>query len=152
MITKQSIRRRVAALMIDFGVKGYCVRVSSSTGTAWAHCDYERKEIVMHPRLLLCDWVFINQIALHEVAHALAGPKAGHGSTWLKTARGMGYRLGVKVPYVERVAGEHQWVAVCQTGQHSAIRYQKTAEDGELLCRPCHDSGAGNVGVFWDRL
>src|SRR4030095_1637273 len=93
-------------LMVDFGVRGYTVRVGRSVGHSWAHCDYAKRELVFHPRLLSCDWVFVNQICLHEVAHALAGKSAGHGRDWLAVARGMGYRLGVKVPYVNRVAGE----------------------------------------------
>ena len=152
IVSRSSLRRRVAALMIDYGVKGYTVRVGSTGGAAWAHCDFTKRELVFSPKLLWCDWVFVNQICLHEVAHALAGPKAGHGSRWLQTARGMGYRLGVTVPYTERLIGVHRWVASCQTGQHSAIRYNKTAEDGVLLCKPCHESGAGDVGVFWERL
>ena len=154
-VTRQGIKKRVAALMIDFGVKGYVVRVGRSTGLSWAHCDHVKREIVMNPALLDCDWVFVNQIAIHEVAHAVVGPKplsGAHGKEWLATARGMGYRLGVKVPRPPKIAGEHKWVAVCQTGQHSAIRFERKAEDGQLLCRPCYESGAGSVGVFWDRL
>jgi len=152
-VTKQGIKRRVAALMVDFGVKGYTVRVGRSKGGSWAHCDYVKREIVMSSSLLSCDWVFINQIAIHEVAHAFVGPKVtAHGRDWLKTARSMGYRLGVKVPRGEPIKGEHKWVAVCETGLHSAIRFEKKAEDGVLLCRPCWDSGSGEVRVFWDRL
>lgn len=151
MITKQAVRRRVAALMIDFGIKGYTVRVGRASLGAWAHCDPVKREIVMGEKLLSCDWVFINQIALHELAHVLAGPRAGHGKKWLEIARGMGYRLGARVPY-ERVGGEHKWVAVCQTGEHSAIRYEKTSEDGATLCQKCWDNGAGAVRVFWDKL
>jgi hypothetical protein len=70
----------------------------------------------------------------------------------MDVARGMGYRLGVVAPYAERIEGEHKWVAVCETGLHSAIRFEKTAEDGELGCGPCLRDGGGDVGVFWDRL
>ena len=33
----------------------------------------------------------IHQVLLHEVAHALAGPKAGHGPQWKAVARDLGY-------------------------------------------------------------
>lgn len=152
MIERAALRRRCAAVMVDFGVKGFTVRVGRSPGTAWAHCDFGKREIVFHPRLLETDWVFANQIILHEVAHALAGKTAGHSKKWMSVARGMGYRLGVVVPKTAPLPGEHKWAAVCQTGLHSAIRYEKTYEDGERSCKPCWDSGAGDVKVFWDKL
>lgn len=152
MISSKSLRRRAAAVMVDYGVRGYTVHVGRAQTGSWAHCDMTARRIVFSRKLLWCDWVFANQIILHEVAHAIAGASAGHGPTWKATARAMGYRLGAVVPYTDRVLGVHQWVAVCATGQHSAIRYERAAEDGVLGCRPCLESGAGDVGVFWERL
>lgn len=148
----KSLRRRAAAVMVDFGVRGYTVRVGAVQRGTWAHCDYSKRELVFGRALLSCDWVFANQIVLHEVAHILSGPTAGHSKRWMDTARAMGYRLGAVVPYTERVPGVHRFVAVCETGQHSAIRYRQTAENGELGCKPCLESGAGDVGVNWERL
>ena len=148
----KSLRRRAAAVMVDFGVRGYSVRVGAVERGTWAHCDYVKRELVFGRSLLLCDWIFVNQIILHEVAHIVAGAGAGHSKRWMDTARAMGYRLGAIVPYTERVPGLHRFVAVCETGQHSAIRYRQAAENGVLACRPCHESGAGDVGVFYERL
>lgn len=148
-ITARAVRRRVAALMIDYGAKGFTVRVGSSDKGTWAHCNYAKKELVMSSKLLMCDWVFIDQIARHEVAHILAGKGAGHSKKWMDTARAMGYRLGVSVPYVP-VYGQHKWVERCETGQHSAIKWER-GQDG-LYCLPCHETGAGLVEVFWERL
>lgn len=142
----KSLRRRAAAVMVDFGVRGYSVRVGRCSG-AWAHCDYTAREIVLDRALMKTDWVFANQIILHEVAHALQG--GGHSREWMRTARAMGYRLGVQVPYDTRY-GRRDWVAVCRTGQHSAIRRER-GHDGKL-CQPCYDSGAGDVEVFYERL
>lgn len=150
-ISRAALSRHTLALMADFGVSGYGVKFGRLSG-AWAHCDYNRKELKFHPSLLECDWVFANQIALHEVAHALAGPRAGHGRDWMKTARGMGYRLGVTVAYSSPINGEHKWVARCLVGQHHAIRYERGAADGELMCLPCFEGGAGEVPVLWEAL
>lgn len=152
MISSKGLRHRAAAVCVDFGVRGFTARVGAVQRGTWAHCDYTRRELVFSRALLWCDWVFVNQIILHEAAHALAGTRAGHGPTWLATARAMGYRLGVAVPYTERVLGVHKWVAVCETGMHSAIRYTKRAENGVLGCKPCLESGAGDVGVLWEPL
>lgn len=152
MIDSKALRRRAASVCVDFGVRGFTVRVGAVQRGVWAHCNFAKRELVFGRALLGCDWVFANQIILHEVAHAVAGPKAGHSKKWMDVARGMGYRLGVVAPYAERIEGEHKWVAVCETGLHSAIRFEKTAEDGELGCGPCLRDGGGDVGVFWDRL
>ena len=147
-----SLKRRACGVMVDLGVRGFHARVGRVQPNTWAHCDYTKREIVFSRALLSCDWVFVNQIILHEVAHAEAGPAAGHTRKWLDVARAMGYRLGAVVPYTDRVAGVHRFVAVCETGQHSAIRYEQTAADGELGCGPCMHSGAGDVGVLWTAL
>lgn len=148
----RALRRRACAVLVDFGIRGYSVRVGAVARDTWAHCDYTKRELVFSRDLLYCDWIFVNQIILHEAAHALAGAAAGHTKTWLDVAKAMGYRLGATVPYTERVEGTHRFVAYCETGQHSAIRYDQTAKNGELACGPCLRSGAGDVGVLWERL
>lgn len=152
-ISPRQLRRRAAAVMVDFGLRGgWTVRVGTPAAGAWAHCSFEKRELVFGRALLSSDWIFVNQIILHEVAHALAGASAGHGRDWLHTARAMGYRLGVAASWEDCGLEVHTWVARCETGQHSALRYERGAADGELGCRPCLDSGAGDVGVLWERL
>lgn len=150
MISRRALCRRVAAIMIDYGVQGYSVRVGRSARGSWAHCDYSKREIVLSPSLCWTDWVFANQIALHEVAHAIAGPHSQHGRKWANTARAMGYRLGAIVPYRERVVGLHRYVITCVTGEHSAIRFEPP-KDG-FMCGPCNTNGAGEVPLRFERL
>lgn len=138
--------------MLDFGVSGYTARVGRVEPGTWAHCDPNRKELVFGRALLLCDWIFVNQIVLHEVAHALAGPRAGHGKKWRDTAHAMGYTLGVAVAYVDVGLEQHTWVATCQQGLHSALRYERGGADGEIGCGKCVADGLGDVGVLWQRL
>jgi hypothetical protein len=153
VISSNGLKRRACSVMVDLGVRGFSARVGRVQAGTWAHCDYTKRELVFSRSLLLCDWVFANQIILHEVAHAEVGAAAGHTKKWLDVARAMGYRLGATVPYDAPIKGApHKWVAVCQTGQHSAIRFERGAEDGVLGCGPCMHSGAGDVGVFWERL
>lgn len=150
MITRGAVRRRVAALMIDYGLHGFSVRVGRLNGV-WAHCDYAAREIVMNVSLLRTDWVFIDQIARHEVAHGIAGAGAGHSKGWMEVARAMGYRLGAVVPYDKPVRGAiHRWVERCETGMHSAIKFER-GKDG-VYCGPCHESGSGLVLVGWETL
>ena len=152
MITPDQLRRRCAAVMLSYELRGYTVRVGRiSGGTTWAHCDFNKRELLFTPSLLECDWVFVNQIILHEVAHGLAGP-CGHSRKWLNKARSIGYRLGAMVPYSNPVQGEHKWVVMCATMQHSAIKYEKEYEDAERDCYLCYQKGDVGIPVFWEAL
>ena len=54
----------------------------------------------------------VHQILLHEVAHALAGPAAGHGPKWKATARELGY-VGKRL-HDGAIASElAPWVGTC---------------------------------------
>lgn len=65
----------------------------------------------------------IHQVLLHEVAHALAGPEAGHGATWKAIARDLGYVGGVT--HHGEIAHERApWVGRCSAG-HEHYRFRK---------------------------
>ncbi len=65
----------------------------------------------------------VHQILLHEVAHALAGPRAGHGPKWKTVARGLGY--DGKRTHDGEIADElAPWVGVCPAG-HTHFRYRQ---------------------------
>lgn len=65
----------------------------------------------------------IHQVLLHEVAHALAGPEAGHGSAWKAIARDLGYVGGVT--HHGEIAHERApWVGRCSAG-HEHYRFRK---------------------------
>jgi len=58
-------------------------------------CDYTRQRITVSRYLAArYDDETNRQTLLHEVAHALAGPRAGHGAAWKRTARMLGYTGG----------------------------------------------------------
>ena len=151
-ISPAALRRRAASVMVSFGVRGYSVRVGRPTVASWAHCNFVKRELVFSAQLLDTDWVFVNQIILHEVAHALTGVTAGHGKKWRDTAAAMGYRLGAKVPYSNPQRVEHKWAVTCETGAHSAMRHERTFGDREVKCGKCKDDGGGDVWLFWEAL
>ncbi|MBG6056960.1 putative SprT family Zn-dependent metalloprotease [Cryobacterium sp. MP_M5] len=65
----------------------------------------------------------VHQILLHEVAHALAGPRAGHGPKWKAVASGLGY--DGKRTHDGEIADElAPWVGVCPAG-HIHYRYRQ---------------------------
>ncbi len=70
---------------------------------------------------------------LHEVAHALAGSRAGHGPRWKKVAAELGYE-GSRL-HSGAVAEElAPWVGACPAG-HAHFRYRKPTRP--LACGLC---------------
>ena len=87
-------------------------------------CDYARKRITVSRYLAArFDDDEIHQILLHEVAHALAGHKAGHGPAWKKIARDLGY-VGGATHHGETAEELAPWVGRCPAG-HVAYRHRR---------------------------
>jgi predicted SprT family Zn-dependent metalloprotease len=75
----------------------------------------------------------IHQVLLHEVAHAIAGTRAGHGPRWKAVAQELGYE-GKRL-HGGAIADElAPWVGTCPAG-HVHYRYRKPAR--VLACARC---------------
>ncbi|MEO7146276.1 MAG: SprT-like domain-containing protein [Terrimesophilobacter sp.] len=87
-------------------------------------CDFSSRRITVSRYLASrFDDDEIHQVLLHEVAHAIAGPKVGHGAKWRAIARDLGY-VG-KRTHDGSVAEElAPWVGRCPAG-HTVFRYRK---------------------------
>jgi hypothetical protein len=71
---------------------------------------------------------------LHEVAHALAGARAGHGTAWLRIAREIGYEGGRT--HSHRVPEDQaRWLGRCPSG-HELIRFRRPTRP--TSCATCH--------------
>lgn len=97
-------------------------------------CDYGKKRISVSRHLAArYDDDEVHQVLLHEVAHALAGPRAGHGPRWREVASGLGY-VGSRL-HDGAVATElAPWVGLCPAG-HEHHRYRRPAKP--LACGRC---------------
>ncbi len=74
-----------------------------------------------------------HQILLHEVAHALAGPRAGHGPLWKSIAKDLGY--DGKRTHDGEIADElAPWIGTCPSG-HVHYRYRQPTR--ALACGLC---------------
>jgi predicted SprT family Zn-dependent metalloprotease len=97
-------------------------------------CNYTHKRITVSRHLAArFDDDDIHQVLLHEVAHAIAGARAGHGPTWKSTARELGY-VGSRLhdgPIAEDLA---PWVGTCPAG-HVHYRYRRPGR--VLACGTC---------------
>lgn len=97
-------------------------------------CDHARRRISVSRYLAArFDDDAIHQVLLHEVAHAVAGPRAGHGRRWLLTARELGYTGGRT--HDGPVAIEHaRWIGTCPGG-HEHVRFRRPSRP--VSCGRC---------------
>lgn len=97
-------------------------------------CNYTAKRITVSRHLAArFDDDEIHQVLLHEVAHALAGTRAGHGAAWKAVARELGY-VGSRLHDGTVAAELAPWVGTCPEG-HSHYRYRRP--ERPLACGKC---------------
>lgn len=101
--------RRVLAL---YRLEGWRVVVSQKKRKL-GYCDYTTRTISLSGfHLDTDDDDEIRDTILHEVAHALAGPEARHGNTWVRIARSIGCNGRPKAMLkLER----YPWISICAT-------------------------------------
>lgn len=102
-------------------------------------CDYTRRRISVSRYLAARqEDDEVHQTLLHEVAHALAGPAAGHGKEWKRIARELGY-VGGTTHHGETATELAPWVGACPNG-HTAYRHRKpTRVSSCAKCSPRFD-------------
>ena len=97
-------------------------------------CNYTHKRISVS-RYLAARYEDdeIHQVLLHEVAHAIAGTRAGHGPQWKAIASDLGYE-GNRL-HDGAIATEFApWVGTCPAG-HTHYRYRTPTR--ALACGKC---------------
>ncbi|MEF2976812.1 SprT-like domain-containing protein [Subtercola sp. YIM 133946] len=109
-------------------------------------CNYTLKRITVSKYLASrYDDDEIHQILLHEVAHAIAGSKAGHGAAWRATAHELGYEGG----RLHHGAIAHEmapWVGTCPNG-HEHFRYRKPTK--VMACGACSRRFDSRYVIEW---
>jgi predicted SprT family Zn-dependent metalloprotease len=89
----------------------------------------------------------IHQVLLHEVAHALAGPKAGHGPKWKAVARELGYE-GKRLLDTSISSDLAPWVGSCPNG-HQVYRYRRPSK--VTSCAQCSRRFDPRFSLEWTR-
>jgi predicted SprT family Zn-dependent metalloprotease len=111
-------------------------------------CDYTRRRISVSRYLAArYDDDTNHQTLLHEVAHALAGPAAGHGRAWKKVARELGY-VGGTTHHGETAVELAPWVGVCPAG-HVAYRHRRASRP--TSCAKCAPRFDERFAFAWRR-
>ena len=109
-------------------------------------CNYSIKRISVSKYLAAkFDDDEIHQVLLHEVAHALAGARAGHGAAWRSVATSIGYE-GKRL-HGGAVAEElARWVGTCPAG-HVHYRYRRPSRP--LTCGKCSRRFDSRNAISW---
>ena len=111
-------------------------------------CDYRAKRISLSRYLAArYDGEEVRQILLHEIAHALAGSKAGHGPKWKAVAKGIGYD-GKRTHDGSAAAELAPIVGYCPAG-HEFFRFKKATRP--LSCGRCSRGFNKNNLITWHR-
>ena len=111
-------------------------------------CNYTDKRITVSRHLAgRYEDDEIHQILLHEVAHAMAGPKAGHGPRWKAVASELGYE-GKRTHDGEIAHELAPWVGTCPRG-HVHYRYRQPTR--LLACGKCGRSFDRANVIDWAR-
>ncbi|WP_298229729.1 SprT-like domain-containing protein [Gryllotalpicola sp.] len=110
--------------------------------------DYTRHRITVS-RYLAARWEDddIHQVLLHEVAHALAGPRAGHGPTWRRIAAELGFDGG-RLHDGETADELAPWIGTCPNG-HTVYRFRRPTRP--LSCGTCHRGFSRAFLIEWQR-
>lgn len=134
MTVLDDVRVRAAELLDRHLPDGSWAFGFDNAKTRAGQCDFARRRITVSRHLAARSTPEdVDQVLLHEIAHALSGPRAGHGPAWRRTARSLGY-TGSRLhdgPIASELA---PWVGHCPAG-HEHFRYRTPTRP--LACARC---------------
>ena len=78
---------------------------------------------------------------LHEIAHALAGPNAGHGEKWVEMCKKVGAKP-VRCGFAQNMP-RGKYVAVCKKCKHVYDRHRRPVKGRNYFCarQECRKTG-----------
>lgn len=121
------------ALMAAHGLRGWTLAFDRAKRRAGI-CRFDRREIGLSaPLTALHTEAEVRDTVLHEIAHALVGPRHGHDAVWRATARRIGCS-GERCVSRDAPELEGAWVGRCPAG-HRVTRHRRPARPA--ACRQC---------------
>lgn len=116
--------------------------------TRFGQCDHRRRRITLSRHLChASDMDAIEQVMLHEIAHALVGARAGHGQRWLQAARQIGYQGG-RTHSTDTSHDHAPWLGTCPSG-HEILRFRRPSR--AVSCASCERTFNPNYLISWSR-
>lgn len=114
--------------------------------TRLGQCDHRTRNISVSKYLTekASDYE-VSQVLLHEIAHALAGPRAAHGRRWQAVAVTIGYEGG-RTHTVEPAHDRANWIGRCPQG-HEIVRFRKPGKP--VSCAKCDRRFNSSYLISW---
>lgn len=123
-------------LVEHHGLREWAVAYDSAKNRAGV-CRFGPKVIALSaPLTALFSFDEVRDTVLHEIAHALAGPRHGHDATWRRIAVDIGCS-GSRCTDAESPRVEAAWLGVCPAG-HSSGRHRRP--ERVTTCGRCSSS------------
>jgi predicted SprT family Zn-dependent metalloprotease len=120
-------------LVAEHGLTGWQVRLDHARRRAGV-CHFGPRTIGLSaPITRITDEDAVRDTILHEIAHALAGPRHGHDAHWRRVARQIGCS-GERCVAADAPAVETPWVGVCAAG-HQVGRHRRP--ERVMTCSQC---------------
>jgi predicted SprT family Zn-dependent metalloprotease len=114
--------------------------------TRFGQCDHHARKITLSRYLSEQESDDdVHQVLLHEVAHALAGPRAGHGAGWKRIADELGYDGG-RTHEAPVPTDKAKWRGVCPAG-HEIIRFRRPQKP--TSCAKCSPTFNRDYLIEW---
>ena len=99
-------------------------------------CNYDAKRVELSQHFVICnDEQAVRDTVLHEIAHALAGHRAGHGAVWARLCRELGATpLRVCATAVMPLGKYFARCFACDREHH---RHRRPMRGRRYYCRAC---------------
>ena len=134
MAEQSWVEQEAQRLFVSHQLEGqWSFRFDRAT-TRLGQCDHRSRSISVSRYLTdKATPAEVTQVLLHEIAHALAGPRAAHGPRWKSIARQIGY-LGGRTHTLEPAHDRAKWVGECPRG-HEIVRFRRPGKP--VSCAKC---------------
>lgn len=112
----------------------------SQAADEFGRCEYSRKRIVLSETLTRLNAENEEEIVdtiLHEIAHALAGHRAGHGWQWQEKARLVGARPQRTYDSKKVAVPAYKWTGTCPSCGKEIHRRTLFKEARTMSCGRC---------------
>lgn len=114
-------------LIDEFGLNGWVVALDRSK-VRFGQCRHRNHTIGLSGVLVTLNSAEeVEDVIRHEIAHALAGPDAGHGREWKRQCVVTGARTERCYDAAKVVAAPSKWALVCVGCGYRHPRHRKTA-------------------------
>ena len=134
-------RELATGLMDQHGLAGWRL-VFDNAKTRAGVCRSERKEIGLSRHLMsLYSPEQVTETVLHEIAHALAGPRHGHDRVWRTVARRIGCS-GRRCMPADAPTVDGAWEGVCAAGHRTTAHRRPVRVRSCLGCATRFDPAA----------